>query len=427
MSTHSEEILGTVFQFLSKSDILTAHSSIPYIYLKFHYFDFLIDEKLSIFLKNTFNLNHLQYCRKNQNISFENLVLISVLAGDTNFVKKNLNKISQRYLYTIIECVCLGDQYSIVKMLLKYLNVFVTNEDILSNDSSDGITFLKHLIKMASENSKTYFLKLLLDVFQLNQECINYFFYCIEYGHFRAFKVFLDLIELGYIDLGSKTFDYILLDCIRGKKREMAKLIINHPKLKFVGSRSENIRGMELATKYGYTEIMKIFLQDGRVRRGKEDEIEPGDIKRFNITDGMEMCFHMACRKGKVRVVKVLLEFSNLMEVLSDIGISYKHIFCYTPTHDILKKEEIVLGLEDMVKGNQVEIIKLLLENGALCPKLNDCFLIRTAAELGYEEIVHIIHKDGRGVPKHTPPKSRLRRILNKTKYYKKQKTKFKF
>ena len=230
-------------------------------------------------------------------------------------------------------------------------------------------------------------------------------------GNKEVLKVFLDLVGDGYIDTRPKTFDFLLLGSIKKEKPEIAYLIINHPKLHFNGSSWESTEGLKLATHFGYTDIVKIFLRDG-----KEGDIDINDNKRFNITGGIEIAFRIACQEGKVDIVKVILENSNLVGILSEMGASYKNPGELWSRTDFNKKDTIFLGLKKAVENDHIAVIKTLLEYKVFHPEISNCFMIRTAAKLGHYEIIYLIYKDGRGVPRRTPPKSRLRSFLNRIK-----------
>lgn len=427
MSLYPDEVLGTIFQFSSELSIakLTASSQIPNIYLKFHHFDNI---KRFLQSKHIFNSGHLAIIKKNQNISFETLFLFTVLVGDVEFVEKNLNKISRKCLYRAIKCVCFCDLFNIAKILLKHFHMLY-NTDCMDcmdcyyvlDDARDGIFFLRNLVEIASTSIKTQFLILLLKEFpSLTQTYIDNLLYHAKEGNKEVLKVFLDLVGDGYIETRPKTFDFLLFDSIKKEKPDIAYLIINHPKLHFNGSRWESAGGLKLATRYGYTDIVKIFLRDGRetrprLRGGKEGTIDINDNKRFNIETGIDIAFCTACQNDKVDIVKVILENSNLIGVLAEMDTSYKKSELWSRS-EFTKKNTIFSGLKKAVKNNRIAVIKTLLEYKAFHPDINNCFMIRTAAKLGHYEIVYLIYKDGRGVPRGTPPKSRLRTFLNKIK-----------
>ena len=407
MSLYPDEVLGTIFQFLPKHSILTASSKIPNIYLKFHHFDNI---KLFLKTKHIFNSGHLAIIKKNQNISFKTLFLIFVLVGDVYFIEKNLNKIRRKCLYRAIECVCFCDRFNITKILLKHFSMLYTADCMDcyydSDDARDGIYFLRNLVDQASVGGKTQFLTLLLEEFpSLSQTYIDNLLYNAREGNKEVLKVFLDLVGDGYIDTRPKTFDFLLLGSIKKEKPEIAYLIINHPKLYFNGSRWESTEGLKLATQFGYTDIVKIFL-----RGGKEGDVYINDNKRFNITGGIEIAFRIACKEGKVDIVKVILENSNLVGILSEMDAFYKK------SGEFNKKDTIFLGLKKAVENDHIAVIKTLLEYKVFHPEISNCFMIRTAAKLGHYEIIYLIYKDGRGVPRRTPPKSRLRSFLNRIK-----------
>ncbi len=432
MTSYPPDVLGSVVQFvpLDKINLLLAYSYLPRLFLTYHNLDFIIQKENHKELVGNLTSKHLNIIYKNHNIGNESMSVYFSLAGHTDIVKNKL--LSSGYntplkiLYRCIDCVCLCDHLQLAKVLLDHFSMLMGHWamcGIYSDESRDNAYYIRNIFKMALKLGKREFIKILLTNFtSFYDEAEKYLW---SYYTRRKLKVVINLLNMAdLLQIRPGVFDALLTKAISDKLPDLAYKIITHPKITFIGKRYRMVKGFKQSCEYGYVKIVAIYLRDSREF---DHEIKVGDFDlsklpgvRFDLTDGIGQGFKVACASGQIEVLKVLLTNSDLVKALTKMDINYKMRSLYNvirPEETFLEVErqgQIYLGLEDAIKNGHLSIITYILVDGHLDPRLHNYHLIRLAAKSNQFEIVKAIHLDGRGIPKGTPPKSRLRTMLNK-------------
>lgn len=148
---------------------------------------------------------------------------------------------------------------------------------------------------------------------------------------------------------------------------EIVQLLLEYPLINFVNGFNSNIKK---ASENGHIETVKLLLKDSR--------IDPSDWDNYPI--------RIACRNEHIEIVKLLLTDPRVDP--SDVQNS---------------------AIKWSVIDNKVELLKLLLKDSRVDPSADDNFCIRYACKNGYTEIVKLLLTDSRINPSDRNNESILR------------------